>query len=500
LFLRLAILLGVALLAPKAFGQEGEPAPTYPVASASEERQIKSLLALLPMPVGLSRKKAEIEARRKEEAVEKDKAAPPPEGADPAVILKAKKAGLKKKIEESVSRIKKLTPQAYKRFRTTLDKELAKFDAKDEVKKLEYELQALKRFIRNLFSTEAPSVRGLTDAEVNKLRVVREKELSERAQEIDTYRKSLSAYYKARKRAVKELLPFGSKAVPCIVKRFEKAGFDEGASLVEVLFPVKKDPRFHKALLIWFDRQNFQEILQVPAVLRKVADMRLPDPVPHFERALYRTSFIHRGTFLASFYRLALARPKDSQPAVRALLDFLPKADSANLVSALNIINLFLGNPKTSNRVRIEVIKTYANLARSSAPVTLVRNLAYGLGASRIPEAVPSLVRLMRHKDKWVRLYALQGLGSLGPHAIEALPDVLNAMDWAENARQKQAAILTLGRIGSTEPVDKLLELLDSDNDMEKESARIALRMILKVDYSKNSARWRAYWLKKKSE
>ena len=50
------------------------------------------------------------------------------------------------------------------------------------------------------------------------------------------------------------------------------------------------------------------------------------------------------------------------------------------------------------------------------------------LGNLRAPEALPVLIRLLAHEDRWLRFKAAQGIRNFGVHAKPALPDILQAV------------------------------------------------------------------------
>jgi len=113
-------------------------------------------------------------------------------------------------------------------------------------------------------------------------------------------------------------------------------------------------------------------------------------------------------------------------------------------------------------------------LARDALPLLMkatddadagVREAAAGSMAPMGPEAVPHLVRLLTHEDKYVRRNAVWGLGKLGPLARTALPDLCDALR-DPDPRTASGAAQSIGQMGAdaADAVPALTEAMRGTN------------------------------------
>ena len=87
---------------------------------------------------------------------------------------------------------------------------------------------------------------------------------------------------------------------------------------------------------------------------------------------------------------------------------------------------------------------------------------AKSLGKLGDPEAVPHLIELLQHEDKWNRLGAVEGLAGIGDErGVEPLADLLKSDP--ERKVRKEAA-KALSRIGG-EDAQKALEMMKDEED-----------------------------------
>jgi HEAT repeat protein len=85
--------------------------------------------------------------------------------------------------------------------------------------------------------------------------------------------------------------------------------------------------------------------------------------------------------------------------------------------------------------------------------------IAQALGAIRDPRAVPALLRLLKSKDDYVRMDAIQALGAL--KATEAVAPLMElALDDASSPQVTRRAVAALGDIGDARAVPVLLKAL----------------------------------------
>lgn len=91
----------------------------------------------------------------------------------------------------------------------------------------------------------------------------------------------------------------------------------------------------------------------------------------------------------------------------------------------------------------------------------------HGAGRARVSdELVQSNIKGLRSKDESVRLVAAQRLGDLGPHAVEAVPALVKAMDEPE-IEVASAVCTALNRVGHA-AIPSLVQIMGDVDASEK--------------------------------
>ncbi len=471
-------------------GEGGQKAPAYPAPTASEEIRIKELLALIPMPAALAAEKRNLAKELTGIDPDEGKAKTnPPEDPEEKQI-----EDLRVRIEAIDAQIKAISANLHGLYRKKLDQAIKDSAAETELDKKKVELRTIEKFMRDLTDSEAAAITGIDPKDVQKIEETRRAAIEDRKRKMDAFNAKFGEFMKGRRQAMDELGKLGSKAVPLMCDALAASDFDSGAAIAEVLFSVRDDDRFHAPLLSWFGSQRFDDVLAAPPLISKVGMLKAPGTVAALASGLARASFQLKAAFMGALYRTSKTDKANADPAMAALLDFLAKADQANMEICINIVNMFLADADVPRQVKVKALQAFERISRAPESGKMVRNIAYGLGTSGMEEAVDPLVRLLRHRDQMAAIYAVQGLGNLGPLAARAARDVIDLATSGQDIRMQQSAILALGKIGSTEAVNPLIALVESENKAMRIAARDALRQILKVDFVFNAARWRSYW------
>ncbi|GEM_PF-2600580 len=494
-----AVCLGAAAGSVALAGEEAEPGkegPVYPEATESEAREIRQLLARIPMPAALKRalhpeeKEAEKELEPETLRFIRDHADTDAERKTlekrlTAMTGEERKKYIEEKTKEQKEKLEEMSEEERKDYFKKKEEEREKKRKEEERKK---------RFESEAFASEGVGPADMTDEEFREhYEKAKERLKKQREKEQALYRRHRD-FVKQRNEAVAALEAYGPKATPFLADALRKADLDAGRILVGIAASIRNDPRAHDAILAWLDRQKFDRYLKGHDFLFTIARMNIEGIVPALERALDRTHTRNKGFF---FGGLMIAKNYENASEVAGvLLRFLEKKDPVWTEAALNNLVRFLPDRNVPGKTKGEIIRAFDKLVWNPRYRNVAPEITAALGRSGHEDAVGLLERLLEHRNDRVRQNALRSLGLLGKKAEETVGSVVKFLDDRHATRIRMEAAEALGRIQNKEAVWPLIDVLYERNiDLEfRQRLARALRRITGKNLGVNARRWENWW------
>lgn len=284
----------------------------------------------------------------------------------------------------------------------------------------------------------------------------------------------------------------GKDALPAISDALDRKASRYWACLVAGEIGPDAAPLVPKLQVLAQDKEEEETRMQAILALGSIgpaAKAAVPTIIEQF------TADEHNAIRYAAAHALASIGGKEAKDVLQKAVDdnFGEKGDQFLLVSAARALAKLFPEDKAIEKQAVEIFidglnsddrnvrqASVQSLAESKAPSELVAPAMVGAIAKADEDTIRDVVGMLSSMgaaavprvknglaNAKLRGYAAVILGNIGPDAKAAMPELVAALDVADDEEFRREVLFTLGRIGpaSAPAVEKIIEILGSDKN-----------------------------------